>query len=193
MRIIAGEARGRRLFAPEGMDTRPTTDRVRESLFGVLTPWLEDAVVLDLFSGSGALALEAVSRGARWAALCDKAPGAIRVIRRNVENTGFGPKVKVIQGDWTAALRRLEGVRFDLVFLDPPYRQVELYGRAAQALKAAGLLAPGAIIIMEHLAKQPPVLPAGFVVADRRRYGDTAVDLVREEEKGDAGTLSGQL
>ena len=180
MRIIAGEARGRRLFAPEGMDTRPTTDRVRESLFGVLTPRLPGAVVLDLFSGSGALALEALSRGARWAALCDKSPCAIRAVQRNVAACGFAQRVQVIQGDWRSALRRLEGRRFDLVFLDPPYRLDALYGQAAKALWEMGLMSADAVLVMEHLYKSPPSLPEGFEAFDQRRYGDTAVQLVRE-------------
>ena len=181
MRIIAGEAKGRRLFAPPGMDTRPTTDRVRESLFAILAPRLDQAVVLDLFAGSGALALEALSRGAQWAALCDSSPAAIRAIRRNLSLAGFEARAQVLPGDWRGALRRLQGPRFDLVFLDPPYRQTQLYGQAMEALEAAGLLAPDALVVMERLSKCAVEAPPGFQVVDSRRYGDTSVDLARKE------------
>lgn len=182
MRIIAGEAKGRRLFAPEGTDTRPTTDRVRESLFGILTPRLAEANVLDLFAGTGALSLEAVSRGASGAVLCDKADKAVKVILRNVESAGFSDRIGVLRCDWTQAVRRLKGRKFDIVFLDPPYRELHLYGEAAALLKQEGLLNEDAVIVMEHLTRDEPPLPEGFRVYDRRRYGDTSVDLVREED-----------
>ncbi len=181
MRIIAGEAKGRKLFAPPGLDTRPTTDRVRESLFAILGPRLDQAAVLDLFAGSGALALEALSRGAQWAALCDSSPAAIRVIRRNVGLAGFEARARVLPGDWRSALRRLQGARFDLVFLDPPYRQVQLYGQAMEALEEAGLLAEDVLVVLERLSRCSLTVPSGFQVVDSRRCGDTTVDLAKKE------------
>lgn len=181
MRIIAGEARGRRLFAPEGRVTRPTSDRVRESLFGILTPRLEESRVLDLFAGSGALAFEALSRGAECAVLCDRAEAAERAILRNASLTGCTEKVEYLRCDWRAALRRLTGRRFDLVFLDPPYGEPDLYAQALAMLDQMELLEDDALVVLERTARETPRLPSGFQVCDTRRYGDTAIDFVRKE------------
>ena len=134
MRIIAGEARGRTLTAPKGMDTRPTQDYVRESLFNILQASVPEARVLDLFAGSGALALEALSRGAVKATLVDCSTDAVQCIKRNAETLGFAERVTVIRSDWQAALMRLSknGERFTLVFLDPPYRITDTGAQCAR-------------------------------------------------------------
>ena len=181
MRIIAGTDRGRKLFAPEGVETRPTADRVRESLYNILGAKVTDAMVLDLFAGSGALALEALSRGAAFAALADNDPKAVRVIERNIQLMRAEDKTRLIRADWQDALRRLQGQRFSLVFLDPPYRMLDVYGLAAEQMRKMDLLAEGAVLVMEHAAKSPLTLPDGFEITDERRYGDTAVALVREK------------
>lgn len=178
MRIIGGEARGRKLFAPEGIDTRPTPDRVRESLFNILMRQIPGARVLDLFGGSGAMALEALSRGAHSAVICDHAPSAIKAIRRNSELTRVQDRCQIIQADWRTALSRPAIGPFSLVFLDPPYQQTELYGLAAQTLSDRRLLAPGAVLVMEY-ELNAPALPDGFEVFDERAYGRTKVRLVR--------------
>ena len=184
MRIIAGEARGRRLFAPEGEETRPTADRVREALFNIIRAEVEDAVVLDLFAGSGALALEALSRGARSAVLCDKSPRAVQVIRRNVALMGAEDRARIVSGDWQRAVGA-GNESFTLVFLDPPYRMTEVYAEAARRLREAGRLADGALIVMEHGAGAPiQGLDGSFAVEDERRYRDTALTLVRFHKGG---------
>jgi 16S rRNA (guanine966-N2)-methyltransferase len=180
MRIIAGEARGRKLFTPDGAETRPTADRVRESLFNILGSRVLDAQVLDLFAGSGALALEAISRGAAFAALCDMSFDAVRVIERNIALMRAEERTLLIRADWREALGRLRGHRFSLVFLDPPYRMLDAYTSAAEAMKAQGLLETSAVLVMEHAVKSPLTLPPGFEIFDERRYGDTAVALIRE-------------
>ncbi|HWQ59345.1 MAG TPA: 16S rRNA (guanine(966)-N(2))-methyltransferase RsmD, partial [Clostridia bacterium] len=123
MRIIAGEKRGTVIRAPKGANTRPTLDRVRESLFGILQHEIPDASVLDLFAGSGALGLEAVSRGARFALLNDASREARLVIEANVKKLGFGDKTSLFCLDYAAALKRAAaaGWKFGVVFLDPPY------------------------------------------------------------------------
>lgn len=181
MRIIAGEARGRRLFAPDGLDTRPTSDRVRESLFGILNRVIPDARVLDLFSGSGALGLEAISRGAAFATLVDHASASIRAIRRNVETVRAGDRVEVLMSDWRAALDRMHGP-YDLVFLDPPYRMTEVYAQVIRALDERGLLAADAWIVMESARDAEISLPEGFACVDSRRYGQTVITMARREE-----------
>ena len=124
MRIIAGEMRSRKLKAPEGMDTRPTADRVKEALFSILGSRIYGARVLDLYGGSGALALEAVSRGADSAVICDLSAKACAVIQENIDTLNCGDKVKLLRMKDTAALSALQkkSDAFDLIFLDPPYR-----------------------------------------------------------------------
>lgn len=190
MRIIAGEARGRKLYAPDGVETRPTADRVRESLFNILGRKVDGANVLDLFAGSGALALEAVSRGAEFAALCDVSREAAKAIERNIALMRAEDRTLFIHADWREALSRLRGRRFSIVFLDPPYRLQDVYAAAAESLKAQGLLEEGAVLLMEHAAKSPLALPAGFEIFDERRYGDTYVALIREQYDR---SLPGQL
>ena len=176
MRIIAGEARGRTIVAPKGQDTRPTQDYVRESLFNILRLDVPDAKVLDLFAGSGALALEAVSRGAASAVCVDCAPDAITCIRRNIETLHMNERVTVMRADWQPALDRLarENAAFTLVFLDPPYRMGDL-GALCRQLAEHGLLAPDALLVVEHSRNFPPTPGTAFIQRDTRRYGDTEI------------------
>lgn len=178
MRIISGESRGRRLFAPEGLETRPTADKVRESLFNILRAEVPGARVLDLFAGSGALALEAISRGAEAAVLVDSSRKAVQAIRRNVELCRAQERVQVIGCDWRSALDQLTEP-FDLVFLDPPYRMLEVYGQAAGRLLEKGLLAEGALLVMEHASEMPLPVQEPFEVCDERVYGAATVAFVR--------------
>ena len=178
MRIIGGEARGRRLFAPEGLETRPTADKVRESLFNILRLEIPGARVLDLFAGSGALALEAISRGAEFAALSDCSRKAMDAIRRNVEACRAQEKTRLLLCDWRRAIEQLTGP-FDLVFLDPPYRMTGVYGPAAALLYERGLLSGDAVLVMEHASDTPLSLPEDFEVCDERVDGAAAVAFVR--------------
>lgn len=179
MRIISGEARGRRLFAPDGMETRPTADRVREALFNIIRGEVDGAYVLDLFAGSGALALEAISRGAAHAVMCDCSKKAADVIRRNIDLMRAQDRTTLITGDWKTALSAGRAP-YTLVFLDPPYRMADVYAQAANSLLSAGLLAEDALIVMEHSADAAVSgLTPPLYVADTRTYRDTAVSFVR--------------
>jgi 16S rRNA (guanine966-N2)-methyltransferase len=174
VRVIAGEHRGRRLVAPRGAATRPTSDRVREALFSILADRVVDARVLDLFAGSGALGIEALSRGARSATFVDSSPAAVRAVTANLEGIEGG---EVVRRDARAFLRtaRESGREYDLVFLDPPYRQAGPFGRTlAETLSA--VLAPGATVVSESDRRDPLELP-DFTLDDERRYGDTAIRL----------------
>ena len=124
MRIIAGSAGGRLLVAPKGMDTRPTQDKIKESLFSILGGETDGARVLDLFAGSGALGLESISRGAKFAVFVDKSRPAQEAVAKNVEALRLGAQTELLRCHWKIALKKLEarGDRFDLIFLDPPYR-----------------------------------------------------------------------
>jgi len=181
MRIVAGRYGGRRLTAPQGTATRPTSDRVREALFQRLGP-LEDQRVLDLYAGSGALGLEALSRGARHATLVDSAPAAIKAIRANVAALALDPaQAEVHRQDTRAFLRSARGARheYDLVLLDPPYRLAAELGRELSPLLTA-VLAPGGRIVSESDRRAPLDLDPHLPVTDERRYGDT---LIRTHER----------
>ncbi len=185
MRIISGKARGRTIDAPKGMDTRPTLDRVRESLFNILQRVVFDAEVLDLFSGSGALAFEAISRGARRAVLCDVArePHSIQV--KNAQKLGFEQQCEFMLCDWKHAVAKLyaEGDRFDLIFLDPPYRFQDLT-EITQAV--CTLLKPDGLVIIEHDSSVAPDVTDLLTLTDQRKYGTAGIRIyVRETEEKD--------
>lgn len=178
MRIIAGEARSRTIEAPKGKDTRPTLDRVRENLFNILQNRTWGSEVLDLFAGSGAIALEAVSRGAARAVLCDHDREAIRCEQKNAAALGFTDRIEIMACDWQAALNRLRtGERkFDLVFLDPLYAMLDLT-QVTEQLKA--LLKEDALVICEHQADKPYLMADGYEITDQRRYGYVGISIYR--------------
>ncbi len=175
MRIIAGLAKGRRIGAPPGQDVRPTADRVREALFSSLQPLLPGARVLDLYAGSGALGLEAVSRGAVHATLVERDRRTLSVLRANVEAVGL-PGVEVLAQDVGSALAGvLPGAPFDLVLADPPYRTSDVeIDRLLVAVLAH--LAPGATVVVERSRRDPaPAWPAELVAGEPRAYGATVL------------------
>ena len=176
MRIVAGRYGGRRLTTPPGDATRPTSDRVREALFQRLGP-LDGQTVLDLFAGSGALALEALSRGAAHATLVDSAPAAIKAMRANVAALALAEEqADVRRQDARAFLRsaRAAGRQYDLVLLDPPYRLATELGRELAPLIAA-VLAPGGRVVSESDRRAPLDLEPDLPLTDERRYGDTLI------------------
>jgi 16S rRNA (guanine966-N2)-methyltransferase len=174
MRIVAGRYGGRRLTAPRGQVTRPTSDRVREALFQRLGP-LDGQRALDLFAGSGALGLEALSRGAAHATFVDSAPAAIRAVRANVHALGLAPEqAEVRRQDARTFLRGARAARheYDLVLLDPPYRLAAGLGRELSSLLRA-VLAPGGRVVSESDRRSP--LNLELPLTDERRYGDTLI------------------
>ena len=177
MRIIAGSARGRTFDAPEGRSTRPTLDRVREAMFGMIQFDVQGAYVLDLFAGSGALGLEALSRGAEHAVFCDVDRSVCRLIERNLSKLGFSDRADVFCQDAIRLIDRLsaEGRRFSIVLIDPPYES-GLYVPTLSALASSGVLEEGCIILVEHSARSAPDFSSlPFDVFAPRRYGDSAV------------------
>jgi 16S rRNA (guanine966-N2)-methyltransferase len=178
MRIIAGKLRGRKLEAPEGEAVRPTSDRAREALFNVLAHGryragggsaVEGAQVLDAFCGTGALGLEALSRGAQRATLLDHDAKALTVARRNARALGVESQVSFALADATQPPKAR--LAHDLVFLDAPYDS-DLAGPSLEALAAAGWLAPGALVVVERPTKRVDfAVPEGFVERERRKYG----------------------
>lgn len=174
MRIVAGSLGGRRIAVPPGRSTRPTSDRVREAVFAMLGD-LDGERVLDLFAGSGALGLEALSRGAASATFVERDPRAAAVIRRNIYDLGLADaQAVVVQAPVAAALRtaRERGDAYDLLFADPPYRLAPVLGR--ELMEALGpLLASGARVVTESDHRAPLELP--ITVTHDRRYGDTLI------------------
>lgn len=177
VRIVGGKHRGRRLVAPDGRDTRPTTDRTREAIFNILAhadwaPAFEGAMVADAFCGTGALGLEALSRGAARCSFLDLGRPALDAVRANVAALGEQASAAVLRVDATRPPPAQQPC--ELVFLDPPYAQ-GLAPRALDALARAGWLAAGALAVVEVGEGDPLPLPNGFALADERRYGDTRV------------------
>ena len=185
VRIIAGAARGRQLSVTrKERDVRPTPDRVREALFSILGERCVGARVVDLCAGSGALGLEALSRGAESTLFIERDRRVAEVLQENVERVGLTGATVAVR-DARKLLQELAGTdaRFDLCFLDPPYRQ-QLVLPIARALVEGHLLAPGARIAVDHPAETLPTIP-GLIVTDQRTYGTVTVTLFAEEEAGD--------
>ncbi len=178
MRIVAGSARGRTLLAPRGDGTRPTSDKVRCAVFNVLGQFFEGGAVLDLYAGSGALALEALSRGCQRAVCVDDEREAAGVIRRNAEACGFADRVEIKRQPVEGALATLPRAAFALAFVDPPYA----VGPEGALHGLAPVLAPGAVAVAEHDVRRPPAGRYGaLTLVDRRKYGDTGISIYRLE------------
>jgi 16S rRNA (guanine966-N2)-methyltransferase len=176
MRVIAGELGGRRLRSPRGAGTRPTSERVREALFSMLGD-LSGLRVLDLFAGSGALGIEALSRGAAAATFVERSPRALGALRGNIAALGLSERARVVEGDALAALR-LPG-EYDLVFLDPPYAAARpLAGALERGI--AGVLAAGGRVVSESDRRAP--LELGLPLRRERRYGDTMIRIHETSE-----------
>ncbi len=180
MRIIAGTAKRRSIIAPKGNSTRPTQDYIRESLFNIIQGDVADSICLDIFAGSGALGLEAISRGAQHCMFCDKSFKAIQAVRENITNLGFQDTTYVLKGDWTQALAyaKSQAMKFDLVFVDPPYSfaQIDLLMDEIKHV-----LSNNALIVVERDKKTDETAHHGYRHISSREYGITAVHLYRYE------------
>ncbi len=185
MRIIGGEARGRKLKSPRGRSVRPTSERAREALFDILGAQVPGSRFLDLFAGVGAVGLEAHSRGAQQVVLVESSERAARLIRENAQALRAGERVKVVRADAVAALRGLAaaGSKFDIAFMDPPYRDRRALQRALDELtREGGVLAADGVVVVEHDARAALPPAAGAFVADRsRRFGEATLTFFRPQ------------
>lgn len=175
LRVIGGSLRGKKLFSVPGRTTRPTADRLRESLFNILSRRVESRVVLDLFAGTGALGIEALSRGAQFAVFLDNSREALSVIERNIRSCRLEASARVIRWDIRRNLSCLTSMAgtFDLVLMDPPYNH-GLVREALLHLHRSRALKPAAIIVAEHAVEEPMAAdPTEFRMTDQRNYGKT--------------------
>ena len=170
MRVISGSARGKQLTPVQGMDTRPTTDRVKESVFNILQMAVSGSEMLDLFAGTGQMGIEALSRGASHAVFCDAAPKALSVIRKNIEAARVADRAEVIGGDFVSALRRLHGRQFDIIFLDPPYGG-KILNEALKSIESFDILRPDGIMVCESSVQDEIVCPDRFRIRKQYKYG----------------------
>ena len=180
MRVITGTARGVQLKTPEGMQTRPTSDRVKEALFSIIHFDIPGAKVLDLFGGTGQLGIEALSRGAKSAVFVDAREDACKIIRENLKRTRLEGQGKVIRGDYLEYLRRCRE-KFDIILLDPPYAEVFLEN-ALNCIAEIDILETGGIIIAERpLEKELSCEFEGFTRSKDYKYGNTLLTLYRKD------------
>ena len=179
MRVISGIVRGRCLESPTGAETRPTADRVKEAVFNIISPLVYGARVLDFFAGSGALGIEALSRGAESAVFVENSVSAQKVLQRNIEITRFEDKSAVFRCSFDIFFNLFSG-QFDIVFLDPPYKS-GYYKKALELLRDNAALVPGGIIVAEY--EYGAVFPevSGFEILKSRKYGKTSVAVLKKE------------
>ena len=180
MRVIAGVARGVPLVAPRDRGTRPITDRVKETLFGILGDRVPGARVLDLYAGSGAIGIEALSRGAAHATFVERAPSALAAVRANLERTRLGELARVDPREVERFLSDATNDASDLVFLDPPY---ELRAIVAPLRAVVPHLAPGAMIVVKHFWRTEPPEVAGLEAVRQRRFGETMLTFWEAENR----------
>ena len=189
MRIIAGTARGRRIFSvPKTMPVKPISARIRQSVFDMLRPKLPAAIFLDLFSGTGAVGLEALSRGAMKVVFVEREPVCLKNITRNLEHLGFTDKARILKADilkgtaWLSAFSDGEG--YDIIYVAPPYRTAQnrplaYTGPVLATIAAAKLFAPTGIIAAQHHIKEEYPIPENLELIKRAKYGDTIVSLFK--------------
>ena len=176
MRVISGKARGLKLVAPEGLDTRPTTDRIKETLFNIIAPDIYECEFLDLFSGSGSIGIEALSRGAKKAVFVDNGKKALEAIEYNLNHTKLLENADIIRTEVLPAIKMLgsKNAKFDIIFMDPPYME-GLYKQTLVSILEANLLNKGGYVIAEHPAKVELPLVDGFRIFRTKDYKTTVM------------------
>jgi 16S rRNA (guanine966-N2)-methyltransferase len=179
MRVIAGSARGVPLIAPRDRSTRPITDRVKETLFDILAPRVVEAVVLDLYAGSGAIGIEALSRGAARCTFVEQGRRALESLKANLDHTGFAAQATVRAADVERFLEADGAIGHDLAILDPPYEERAIL---APLQRLAAQLPLGAAVVVKHFWRTPVPEPAGLAVVRVRRFGETSLTFLERRE-----------
>jgi 16S rRNA (guanine(966)-N(2))-methyltransferase RsmD len=192
MRIIAGEFRSRRLRSLRGADLRPTSDRLRETLFAVLTAsrLLQGSVWLDLFAGTGAVGIEALSRGASQVYFVEQSREAVALIRANLASLGMKDRIRILQTSAVAGIQKFSGLKFDICFLDPPYRMEAQYALVLEALAKSSLLKAGSVVVAEHSKHfDPPAEIAGLARSRKLVQGDAVLSFYSRKEEQETRNL----
>lgn len=177
MRIISGKARGTKLYTLEGENTRPTLDRVKESVFSIIQSEIEGAKILDLFAGSGAIGLEFLSRGAQKAVLCDKSKEAVNIIKKNIEKTHMEQETQVFNTDFENCLERLKNEQFDIIYVDPPYETNYILKSLEKIIKL-NIAKEECLIIIETDDEQrieKEIKNIDVEIVDKRKYGRATI------------------
>lgn len=187
MRIISGISRGTKLYTLEGENTRPTLDRVKEPLFSIIQTHIKDSLVLDLFAGSGALGLEALSRGAKKAILCDKSHEAVNIIKKNIEKTHMEEKAEVLCMDYKKCIFTVKD-KFDIIFIDPPYK-LDFAIKSVEMILEKDLLSDDGLIVIEtddenRELQEIKKLNYNITIKDQRTYGRVKLIFLKKEERG---------
>ena len=182
MRVISGTARGTKLNSIESLSTRPTLDRVKEALFNIIQTHLQDSNVLDLFAGSGALGIECLSRGAKHCTFCDKSYETIKMLKQNLQRTKFETRATILVEDYKKCLQKLEKNKFNLIFIDPPYK-LDIAVNSIKLILEYGILAKDGIIILETDEEERDIKELENInleVYDVRKYGRVKLIFLRE-------------
>ena len=187
MRIISGISRGTKLYTLDGENTRPTLDRIKEPLFSIIQTHIKDSIVLDLFAGSGALGLEALSRGAKRAILCDKSYEAVNIIKKNIEKTHMEEKAEVLCMDYKKCISNLKD-KFDIIFIDPPYK-LDIAIKSVEMILEKDLLVEDGLIVVEtddenRELQEIKKLNYNIKIKDQRTYGRVKLIFLKKEERG---------
>lgn len=181
MRIISGNRRGLKLIAPKGLDTRPTEDRVKESVFNILGQNFFDVTALDLFCGSGANGIEFLSRGADKVYFVDKSREAIACVKKNLDKAKLNDQAIVMEDHLNQALKKLD-VKFDYIYMDPPFERRDLYKKAFKLLRENKILKPDGKLIVEYNTDKPLIIGEGFVEIKNKKYGNTSISICGWDE-----------
>lgn len=183
MRIISGKAKGTKLYTLEGTNTRPTLDRVKESIFNIIQRDIPNAVVLDLFAGSGAIGLEMLSRGAQKAILCDSSEEAIKIIKKNVQKTHMEEKSEIYNIDFKYCIEKVQKQKFDIIYIDPPYN-TNFIVQALQSIIEKNILHPDGIIILETDDEERilrEIEEIEVAIVDKRKYGRAIIIFLKSK------------
>lgn len=184
MRVIAGKAKGHRLKPPEGMDIRPTSDRIKESIFNILQTAIIDAIIVDLFSGTGNLGIEALSRGAARAYFVDKSPNSIKIIKENLSKTQLTTGSEILAVDAITAIKKLNQIKInaDIIFMDPPYNK-DLVQTVLEEIDSNNILKSDGIVIVEHDKKDVLKAEIGQLICYRKKdFGNTSISFYHLRE-----------